>query len=256
MYDAPPRTRSRLVSRTIYECLRTQQFTFADALENVSAWNVLPNMLALHADKVAVTSGALYVDREMVRHLHTHCKRLHYITSTNSMTRRLAQFALAAVAEYSPEAKRLLELGRNWSDAQLALLARVARDVSRQVEEAYEAYPFACVEEAVLGEGILTPDAVIRTEQLEKDLSSLLDVFECDASQIAEGHPARRNVSSEISDELESGLDSSVPQKATYETLVSQVWSRFAEIRLPLRFKDARHRRLTTLPIQYSRLRP
>lgn len=249
VYDAPPRTTNRMVSQILQECLRAHGYSLVDVSENVSSWDVVPSMLSMDADHVGVASGPLYLDRRMVDHLRKYCGRLSYVTTTNSMTRRLARFVLGAVMKYSPNARLALEMGKNWTDSQLALLARVTRTVSREMEEVYEAYPFACIEEAKRSEGLLIPNAVLRSGFMEVDLPSVLLELGCPSSRAL---PKSLDSKLDIGEELNDSESSNELNSVDFEHLVAPVWSRFIERRIPLRFNDARHRRMVAIGFNNS----
>lgn len=253
IYDAPPRTANRMVSEILRECLRTHEYNVVDVSGNESSWDVVPKMLSMDADQVAVASGPLYLDRRVVAQLRKYCGRLSYVTSTNSMTRRLARFVLEAVVKHSPDARHVLKMGNNWTDSQLALLARVTRTVCREMEEVYEAYPFACIEEAERSEGLLRPNAVLRSGFMEVDLPLVLLNLGCS--------PSRELVKSvdsklDIGEELNESNNTDRSNSMELEYLVASVWSRFIARRIPLRFNDARHRRMVALGFNYSRRLP
>lgn len=246
VYDNAPRTVGHWVSDALRDCLQSRQFTIlSPGISKLSPWDVIPNLLALPSDRVATTHFPFHLDDSLVRLLQTRCTYIHYVTATRPMSERLVKYGFWAVAKFAPNARDKLSQQTPWAYPELAVLSRVIRTISRQVEELFEWYPFTCAELSESDGNLVKPDFVIRSTHVVHDLSTVLSALHCIplnfSGYIGDGGKDALELDDDLSDKFVTHDGSQ-----SFSELVAPIRSQLIKQRIGLRYSDARHRRLLT----------
>lgn len=212
LYDRPPHTASTTISQALTKCLKTHHYaTTTPPFDAVPADHTISDLVFNHSvPHRAATNNHLSISPSDVYLLRLVCSpNFFYITSTRTMPERITSSAKYVLTPTHQSSVLSVE--------QMEQAMRIASG-DHVNEERFERYPFDDVEGPKL-----TPDYVIRYEELEADLGSLLEAMGC-----AQGFETL-NVHGVVG-EGESGS----MQERTRQAL-------------RLRFADARHREMLRL---------
>lgn len=165
VYDKAPRTASSTISSALRKCWTKYKYKYPHA--NAADYRTtISKMLNLSSDRVAVTGVHFTMPTSEVQLLQKKCAHLFYVTSTRTMTERIA-----SKAKYEASNGKI---SINTTLSQHALQEALRNAVNDKSSEfRMERYPFPEPEQRI------KPDYIIRHEHFTDDLQFLLRAFRC-----------------------------------------------------------------------------
>lgn len=175
LYDKAPRTGSTTITKALGKCWRGQGRAIPYA-RNMPYGRVVSSMLMQEARHVAIADVHFSILDADVLNIERMCRAVVYVTSTRAMRERLLSEAKYVATEGNIRINTSIA-----TDAHLAALRDALRHLGPaagsggrggESERMFEVYPFRQSRQ-------LSPDYIVRADQLASDLRPLLRAFRC-----------------------------------------------------------------------------
>lgn len=232
IYDKTPRTGSSTVSGALRNCLQSSlKFSFPIITKEIAYDRMISHTLNWTSDRVALAGSHFKMPPEEIIQLRRSCRWMFYITSTRTMTERIASRAKSFVSSgktYMNTSLSTTQMKEAWDRA-------IKMIDEGEDEKRMERYPF---------DGwVLSPDYIIRSDFFGGDLSDLLQAFNCSGSFYSKNmHALEDDNSTERNEDSWDKEDDSEDDSASLDIDENETLVDFDN--LPIRLGDTRHKRL------------